>query len=562
MQGLRVHARDGAREAAKVFRPVTLSRRQALAAAGVAAAAGSLGAAALGRQLGETPATAAGATSDAARAVGVGTDTTLRLGTGQAPARLEPVAVARSLTAEHLLSRVTYGATPGMRAQVASLGLSNWLALQLSPTRIADPLGNKVTALYPRLDWSMSRVRAMQEQGDDYYKFLYEVGLLHIGKAIWSERQLFEVMVDFWSNHLNVPAPADKGSFARHRYDADVIRKHALGRFEDMLVASSTHPAMLAYLDNALSTKQQPNENYAREIMELHTLGVNGGYTERDIKQAALLLTGWEITDKGALRYVPARHYSRPVTILGVRHANGTGQTGRIAQQRFVRSLASHPSTARYICRKLAVHFVSDTPSDELVGALASTYLRNKTAIVPVLRQLFGSQEFAGAQAQKTRRPLERLVAVVRTLQPKFTGNKDALQQLYWMTTTAGQTPMAWPTPDGYADLAAKWQSPASALELINLTTALVHGWSPDKLGLPKAERLLAKPPSNRSATIDAIGRKVLGRLPTAQEKTAVAQLLSATKLPTSYRGQEWARSETGALAAIVLMTSPAFLSR
>jgi len=554
-----------ARVAATVFRPVTLSRRQALAAAGAAAAAGSLGAVALGDRvpLGSTAQSlAAGAKAKAGAAPAGSTAATLQLGTTPAPPSLVPVPVARGLTVDHLVRRVTFGATPALRADVEGLGMSNWLALQLAPARIADPLGQKVNALYPRLNWSLARVHALQKQNDQYYSFLYEPGLLHIGRAVWSKHQLHEMMVDFWSNHLNVPAPADKGSFARHRYDADVIRKHALGRFEDMLVASSQHPSMLAYLDSILSTREAPNENYAREIMELHTLGVDGGYTERDIKQAAILLTGWEMDEQGVTRFRPDRHDPRPVTILGRRWANGRGTTGRQAQLYFVRYLATHPSTARYVCRKLAIRFVSDDPPKQLVDALAATYLRHTTHIVPVLRQIFASPEFAAADGEKARRPLERLIAVVRTLDPRFTANTEGLQQLYWMTQSAGQTPFAWPTPDGYADIASKWQSPASALELINLTSALVHGWWPDKLGLPGAKKLLAKPPANRSATIDAVGRKVLGRLPTAQERTAVNQLLASTELPTSYRNDAWGREETAALSALVLMTSPAFLSR
>ncbi|MFZ0160788.1 MAG: DUF1800 domain-containing protein, partial [Kineosporiaceae bacterium] len=489
--------------------------------------------------------------------------TTTAAGKAAALPALAPVAVSRNLTAEHLLRRVTYAPTPALRAEVAGMGISTWLALQLTPSRISDPLGDKVGALYPRLTWPISRVHAMQSQDKKYYEFLYEVGLNHLGRAIWSKRQLFEIMVEFWSDHLNVPAPADKGSFARHNYDADVIRKHALGRFEDMLVASSTHPSMLAYLDNQLSTKQQPNENYARELMELHTLGVDGGYTETDVKQAALLLTGWDTPwDTGVTRYVPDRHYTKPVKILGRTHANGTGTAGRIAQQRFVRSLAVHPSTARHICRKLAIRFVSDDPSPELVKALAATYLRNKTAIVPVLRQLFASAEFASSGGMKSRRPFERIIAVIRTLDARYTGNKEGLQALYWMTQNAGHVPMAWPTPDGYPDIARSWQSPAAALELINHTSALVHNWWPTTIGLPGPKKILAKPPANRASTIDAVSRNVLGRLPTTQEKAAVNTLLASTKLPSSYANEAWAREETAALAAIVLMTSPTFLSR
>ncbi len=555
----------GTRTAAALFRQRTLTRRQALGAAAGAAAIGSLSAMALG-STDSPPADVAAGGGTAAGGLSLLTEpdaTTVALGTAPTPASLTPVPIARGVTAEHLLGRLTFGATAASRADIASLGMSNWLALQLTPARLADPLGAKVTAMYPALKWSIARMHAQRDQNEKYYELLYQPGLQHIGRAIWSSRQLFEIMVDFWSNHLNVPSPADKGSWARHRYDADVIRKHALGRFETMLLASSTHPAMLAYLDNEKSTKRQPNENYARELMELHTLGVDGGYTEKDVKQLALLLTGWETPWKtGVTRYVPDRHYGKPVTVLGRRIANGTGDAGLRAQQGFVRSLASHPATARHICRKLAIRFVSDTPSTALVDSLAKVYLANRTAVVPVLKAIFASPEFAAAEGLKVRRPLERVIAVVRALGPRFTGDHEGLQQLYWMTKNTGQQPLAWPTPDGYADTAEKWQSPAAALELINSTTSLVYGWWPDRLGLPGGERLLPKPPSNRAAMLDAISRKVLGRSPTGRERTALNQLLAGTHLPTSFGDQKWARTSTGALAAIVLMTSPDFLSR
>ncbi len=144
---------------------------------------------------------------------------------------------------------------------------------------------------------------------------------------------------------------------------------------------------MLSYLDSVQSRRTEPNENYARELMELHTLGVSGGYTEKDVKQAALLLTGWDFSwDSGKTTWSSKRHYTKPVTVLGQRVANGSGSTGRAAQERFVRSLATHQATARHICRKLALRFVSDSPSKELVAALAQTYLKNRTAVVPVLR--------------------------------------------------------------------------------------------------------------------------------------------------------------------------------
>jgi uncharacterized protein (DUF1800 family) len=341
-----------------------------------------------------------------------------------------------------------------------------------------------------------------------------------------------------------------------------VIRKYALGRYEDMLVASAVHPAMLDYLDNANSTKQMPNENYARELMELHTLGVHGGYTERDVKQAALLLTGWTIGDDGNAKYQSDQHHTRPVKILGYSYRNGDGATGRRTAQQFVRDLANHASTASYLSRKLAIRFVADDPPQALVDRLAQSYLSNRTAIGPVLRDLFASPEFAAAGSLKVRRPMERLVAGARTLAVKLGTDAQGVNDFYNMLDSSGHKPLAWPMPNGYPDVAASWQSPAAALEQVNLAAALVHGWWPNKLVLPGPKKLLAKPPRNRTAVIEAVGKRVLGRLPTAQEHSAAAALLGATKLPSSFGTRTWEQEESMALTAVLLLTSPDFLTR
>jgi uncharacterized protein (DUF1800 family) len=330
-----------------------------------------------------------------------------------------------------------------------------------------------------------------------------------------------------------------------------------------MLVASSVHPSMLDYLDNANSTNTEPNENYARELMELHTLGVHGGYTERDVKQAALLLTGWKLDDDtGMPRFASDRHYSRPVKVLGVTYANGRGSTGRKSGESFVRALARHPSTARFLARKLVIRFVADDPPQPLVDRLAATYLAGRTAITPVLRQLFGSAEFAQAGSLKLRRPYERLVATLRTLGVKPGDDPQGLKDLYYMLDTSGHKPLAWPMPNGYPDVATSWQSPAAALEQLNMAAAIVHGWWPNKLALPGPKKILPKPPRNRTAVVDAVGKKVLGRALTDQERSATRALLSATKLPASFGSRTWEQEETVALSTTLLLTSPTFLTR
>jgi uncharacterized protein (DUF1800 family) len=208
----------------------------------------------------------------------------------------------------HLLRRATYGPTPTALAQVRSAGVDAWLTQQLAPAKLADPVGDVITARYPRLAWSAAQAHAAYPNSD--WVLMFELGQATVARAAWSTRQLFEVMVDFWSNHLNVTSPSSEVWDNRHLYDRDVIRKHALGRFADMLVASAKHPAMLRYLDNASSTKDAPNENYGRELLELHTVGVNGGYTETMMVDSARIMTGFTIGPNHAYTYDAARHWT------------------------------------------------------------------------------------------------------------------------------------------------------------------------------------------------------------------------------------------------------------
>ncbi len=554
-----------------LFGPIQLTRRQAVLSATAAAGVSALAAVAAHGGDGPSPAvqTFGSASPSATRAGRAGATSGPSAGPSPSAApspspngASAPAVIAADLVPEHLIRRVTYGATDAIRAEVAKLGMAEWLGRQLEPSKIPDPGGAAVTELYPELAFTTVHARQVQKGGGDFYQFQLMLALNHLGRAVWSSRQLHEVMVDFWSNHLNITAPGDKGAHARHRFDIDVIRKNALGRYEDMLVASAVHPAMLDYLDNANSTKQQPNENYARELMELHTLGVRGGYTERDVKQAALLLTGWTIDDDGSAKYQTDRHYTKRVKILGYTYANGDGATGRRVAQQFVRDLANHPSTAAFISRKLAIRFVADDPPKALVDRLAQSYLTNKTAIAPMLRDLFASPEFAASGSLKVRRPMERLVAGVRTLGIKLGTDAQGLNDLYYMLDASGHKPLGWPMPNGYPDVAASWQSPAAALDQLNLSAALVHGWWPTKLVLPGPKKLLAKPPRNRTAVIDSVGKRVLGRLPTVQERAAAAALLGATKLPSSFGARTWEQEESMALTAVMLLTSPDFLTR
>ncbi|HYN95442.1 MAG TPA: DUF1800 domain-containing protein, partial [Pilimelia sp.] len=345
--------------------------------------------------------------------------------------------------------------------------------------------------------------------------------------------QLFEMTAGFWANHLHVAAPSSGVWDSRADYDAQVTRKHAFGRFADMLRASARHPAMLTYLDNRSSTKAHPNENYARELMELHTVGMI--YTEADVQHAARLLTGLTVNAAGGYAYVGAKHATGPVRILGFSHHNGTAAGGEAAALAFVDYLAGHPATAHRIATKLCVRFVADEAPATLVAKLAKVYVDNDTAIAPVLRALFTSDEFNAAIGAKVRTPFEDLVATVRTLGlgPEASGTA-ALDALYNGLVSAGNAPMRWSPPNGFPDVAAAWASPSAFLMRCNSHLNLAAGWYPRQLTRPKnmLTSLVPVRPATYGALVDALAQRLLGTAMRPEHVAAVTAI--AGKTPTS----------------------------
>jgi uncharacterized protein (DUF1800 family) len=434
----------------------------------------------------------------------------------------------------HLLRRATFGPTPASIAQIRSLGPARWLDRQLTPSSIADPVADQLTARLPLAGLTIADIRRQVATGRlKMYSWdpMWQLGFAAVGRAAWSERQLFEVMADFWSNHLNVTNPSGDVWDSRVDYDKSVIRRFALGRFADLLKASAKHPAMLTYLDNRYSTRDAPNENYGRELLELHTVGL--AYAEADVKDAARLFSGMTVHPAtGAYQYDAKRHATGAVRVLGFRHPNATSGVGESGAMALLDYLAVHPATARRIVTKLCVRFVADEPPPALVTRLIKVYLDNRTAIVPVLRALFGSAEFAAAIGAKTRTPFEDVVATLRILAlgPEPAGTK-ALESLYWMCHEAGQAPLAWAPPNGYPDVAAAWASPSGQLARWNTHISLAAGWWPTTLtraaspitgyagGLPGTYREL----------IDAVAVRLLGRTLAAPHTAAIAQFYGKT---------------------------------
>ncbi|MBG0561776.1 DUF1800 domain-containing protein [Actinoplanes aureus] len=434
----------------------------------------------------------------------------------------------------HLLRRATFGPSPASIAEIRRLGAKAWLDRQLNPSAIPDKVVDGLLTRLPLSGLGITDIRAQVSAGKlKQYSWdpMWQLAFAAAGRAIWSERQLFEVMVDFWSNHLNVTCPYGDVWDSRVDYDRNVIRKYALGSFADLLKASARHPAMLTYLDNRYSTKAAPNENYGRELLELHTVGL--AYTESDVLGAARLLTGLTVDHAtGKYRYDAAGHATGAIRVLSFQHANATAAGGEAAALALLDYLALHPVTARRIVTKLCVRFVADEPPAGLITALVKVYLDNKSAIVPVLRALFTSAEFAASIGAKTRTPLEDLAATVRTLGygPATSGTKF-LESLYWMCRDAGHAPLFWGPPNGYPDVASAWASPSGLLVRWNFHLSIAAGWWPDTLVRPAslATGMVGVLPATYGALIAAVGTRLLGVAPTAQQTAALAAFYGKT---------------------------------
>ncbi len=461
-----------------------------------------------------------------------GTALSTLLGPVPAIAGGEPTAYVPADLDLHLLRRATYGATPGLLKQARSMGRNAWLDKQLAPASIDDSACEALIAdRYPHLSWTLDQA---WNNLDGDWSLMMELGQAAIARAAWSKRQLLEVMVDFWSNHLNVTNPFDGGWWGRHDYDKRVIRKHAMGRFHDMLVASATHPAMMLYLNNAESTKDNPNENYGRELLELHTVGVDAGYSEEDMRQSTLVMTGFGMDwDNGHFVYSPWAHYTGPVEVMGWSAANNRASRGYDVGLSYLSYLAHHPSTAQRIARKLCQRFVADDPPQTLVDKLAAAYLAADTAVVPVLRKLFRSPEFAASLGAKIRRPMEDTVATLRILGVKADpSGTDGIQGLYWMIGDLAQAPMAWSPPNGYPDDAASWRSAGGTLGRWNMHMSLAAHWWPDSLVLPPLRNLLGTVnPKTHGELVDLLAKRLVFRTLSTAHRAAVVGFLG--KLPS-----------------------------
>jgi len=404
-----------------------------------------------------------------------------------------------------VFNRFGYGPRPGDVDRIEKIGLPSYLRQQLSPETIPDLDVEKQLRDFPTLSMTTSQIMSefsdpdqklspeIQKEMFPPYKrparLLLELQEGKLIRAISSERQLQEVMVDFWFNHFNVFWGKDADRRMVTSFERDAIRPNALGTFRDLLMATARHPAMLFYLDNWMSVrKDMPqggagqgqrglNENYARELLELHTLGVEGGYTQKDVIEVARCFTGWSIDQPnkiGSFVFRPLAHDNGEKVVLGHRIAPGGGERDGAE---VIEILARHPSTATFIATKLVRRFVSDDPPYGLVQRVAETFKQTDGNIRSLLVTIINSPEFFAAANYrgKIKTPFEFVASAVRAAN----GTTDGSPALVAAVAQTGEPLYLASAPNGYPDTAGPWLNSASLLNRINFLSSLMANQLP-----------------------------------------------------------------------------------
>jgi uncharacterized protein (DUF1800 family) len=508
---------------------------------------------------------------------------------------------------QQVLSRLTFGARPGDADKVRAMGVDKWIDQQLHPERIDDSKADALLGSYDIFSMKTSDIigqynvaQQLQRQvkkadaGDTTMnkaetrrdliaqdpklaatiranqQMVAQVQSAQLSRAVTTERQLNEVMVDFWENHFSVFAGKGQTRLFLAQYDRDVIRPNALGKFRDLLGAVAKSPAMLFFLDNWQSAadsteptlaqargrgfgargafprrpgaggigngQQLPpairerlqnatpeerqkliqqlqqrgrrglNENYARELMELHTLGVDGGYTQKDVQEVARALTGWGFNRQtGEFVFNPNIHDAGEKTILGQKFPAGHGED---EGERVLDILAKQPATARFITTKLARHFISDDPPKSVVDRCSNTFLKSDGDIRETLSCVVTSPEFFSrvAYRAKVKTPFELVASALRAVNAQ----PDVTPRTSQLVARLGQPIFGRQTPDGWPDHGDAWMNTGAILNRINFGLALAGGQIPGAQlsNLPDYETLRTEP---RAQQVDEIVKSVLG---------------------------------------------------
>jgi hypothetical protein len=352
-----------------------------------------------------------------------------------------------------MLNRLTFGPRVEERVRFMEIGIQAWIEEQLAFETIDDFDCNLLLQPFKSLNMDANELEAISNGlFDDYDRETIpdELRQATLIRQVYSKRQLYELMIEFWSDHFNIFMEKGNCFYLKTVDDREVIRKHAPGSLRDLVWASAHSPAMLVYLDNQANEKSHPNENYARELMELHTLGVDGGYSQQDVMELARCLTGWTVKEHfwlGDFVFNGDLHDTGTKHILGMTIPNA----GIKEAEQIIEMLVTHPGTARFIATKLTRRFIADEPPQEIVEKAAQTFLQTHGDIKSVLRVIL--LDGLPLAQPKYKRPANFVLSALRMLNAETDG---AGVQEYLLRM--GQSYFNWPTPDGYPDHSDAWQ--------------------------------------------------------------------------------------------------------
>ena len=379
---------------------------------------------------------------------------------------------------EHVLGRISYGANAESRARIQQIGAVAFIREQLAPSQLADPVLDARLALMPSLAMDVQQLDAAYDDAMPRRELTRARTL----RILTGRRQLEELLVDFWLNHFNVYASTGQIDHTIVAYERDAIRPHVLGRFADLLRATARSAAMIDYLDNRFNELNGLNENYARELLELHTLGDTSSFTQADVVQAARALTGWrlDLTLPSGVRFDASKHDDGAKSLLGgVVIPAGSGESGML---QFLDTLARRTETASSVARKLVVRFVNEAPPSRLVSAAAQTFRSTNGDLAKVMETILLSPEFLDQTAHrrnKVKRPAVLIGSLARAL--GFDVDTVAANVELEIAWLGEATYLARP-PTGYPDASDFWASPGgfvSALRLVEPAARGLEGYTP-----------------------------------------------------------------------------------
>lgn len=524
--------------------------------------------------------------------------------TPEAQTQLPPVSMAVLA-----LSRLTFGIRPGEVDAFNALGatdderLLNFVAQQLNPDSMDDSdFENRYNnsgfetlhKSHEQLYYDHIASNPYDSNDDIYWEWYskpaYELADATVLRAVHSRKQLVELLADFWHNHFNVYFWQDDGVPLLVSYNRDVLRKHMLGNFRQMLEAVAKHPSMLYYLNQNNSSDAGPNENFARELFELHTLGAenylgvrdpnsvekdaNGiavGYVDNDVYEAARCLTGWRVDDDlgewedgvektGNFLYYKPWHDRFNKLVLG-KYIPADQEDLKDGHD-VLDLLASHPGTARFVCRKLCRRFISDVPPESIVQAAADTFLQYKDApdqLKRVIETILLSAEFKAGWGGKVKRPFEAAMSMMRALNSDFTRIPGGV---HWMLGLMGQALFERRPPDGYPDTREAWANSMSLLYRWNFAVGLTENWMDDEdTGYKMFTDIFSQTPAEMrtaSSLADYWIQRILNQTLPDESRNAVVAVMAQEYGWDEVLTEEHAQYVLPAMVAAILM-SPDF---